>query len=139
MQLLFCSWSNCIHRSSFTITGLQRFDGEDLNNKARSQYQQEQLREWSEKQKQEREQALANQKEADRLYELKMRELDERAMELAKAEEECRKAINVATKDYNKALVSTILVHLNQHLDRFMYSYSSAAFFVVNILFHRHP
>jgi len=35
-----------------------------------------------------------------------MRELDERAMELAKAEEECRRAINVATKDYNKALVS---------------------------------
>ena len=26
---------------------LQKFDGEDLNNKARQQYQQEQLREWS--------------------------------------------------------------------------------------------
>ena len=35
-----------------------------------------------------------------------MRELDQRAMELANAEEECRRAINVATKDYNKALVS---------------------------------
>ena len=35
-----------------------------------------------------------------------MRELDERAMELAKAEEDCRRAINTATKDYNKALVS---------------------------------
>lgn len=42
-------------------TGLQRFDGEDLNNKARSKYQQEQLREWAEKQKLEREQADANQ------------------------------------------------------------------------------
>lgn len=89
------------------FVGLQKFDGEDLNNKARNKYQQEQLREWAEKQKQEREQALANQKAADRLYELKMRELDERAMELAKAEEECRRAINMATKDYNKALVST--------------------------------
>ena len=49
---------------------------------------------------------LVIQKEADRLYELKMRELDERAMELAKAEEDCRRAINTATKDYNKALVS---------------------------------
>lgn len=41
--------------------GLQKFDGEDLNNKARTKYQQEQLREWSEKQKQERDQADANQ------------------------------------------------------------------------------
>ena len=43
------------------VTGLQKFDGEDLNNKARTKYQQEQLREWSEKQKKEREQAEANQ------------------------------------------------------------------------------
>lgn len=41
-----------------------------------------------------------------------MRELDERAMELAKAEEECRRAINVATKDYNKALVRNIELNL---------------------------
>ena len=45
----------------FGSKGLQKFDGEDLNNKARTKYQQEQLREWSEKQKQEREQADANQ------------------------------------------------------------------------------
>lgn len=43
-----------------------------------------------------------------------MRELDERAMELAQAEEDCRRAINVATKDYNKALVSCVLD--NAHL-----------------------
>lgn len=43
------------------MTGLQKFDGEDLNNKARTKYQQEQHREWCEKQKQEREQAEANQ------------------------------------------------------------------------------
>ena len=42
-----------------------------------------------------------------------MRELDERAMELQKAEEDCRKAINVATKDYNKALVSNRIIFLN--------------------------
>lgn len=79
--------------------------GEDLNNKARRHYQQEQLREWSTEQSDERNQAKKNQDQADRLYELKMRELDQRAMELAKAEEDCRRAINEATKDYNLALV----------------------------------
>lgn len=34
-----------------------------------------------------------------------MKELDQRAMELANAEEDCRRAINMATKDYNNALV----------------------------------
>ena len=37
-----------------------------------------------------------------------MKELDQRAMELQQAEEDCRRAINVAVKDYNKALVSAI-------------------------------
>ena len=88
------------------ISGLQKFDGEDLNSKARRKFQNEQLREWSEQQMKERKQADANQKTADRLYDLKMRELDQRACELQKAEEDCRRAINVAMKDYNKALVS---------------------------------
>ena len=50
-----------ISTSYLCFQGLQKFDGEDLNNKARTKYQQEQLREWSEKQKQERDQADANQ------------------------------------------------------------------------------
>ena len=83
--------------------------GEDLNSKARNKYQQEQLREWSLEQQKERDQAKHNQERADRLYELKMRELDQRAMDLQKAEEECKRAINLATKDYNSALVSYLL------------------------------
>lgn len=86
------------------ISSIQKFDGEDLNNKARSKFQQEQLREWAEQQKKEKEQAKKNQDQADRLHDLKMRELDERAMELQNAEEDCRKAINDAQKDYNHAL-----------------------------------
>ncbi|XP_060606493.1 RIB43A-like with coiled-coils protein 2 [Ruditapes philippinarum] len=86
------------------ISSIQKFDGEDLNSKARSKYQQEQLREWSIEQQREREQARKNQAQADRLYELKMKELDARAMELQKAEEECRRNINMATTDYNNAL-----------------------------------
>lgn len=63
------------------------------------------MREWSEQQKREKEQAALNQNKADRLYELKMKELDQRACELGKAEDDCRKAINEATSDYNQALV----------------------------------
>merc|ERR1711976_988004 len=85
------------------ISSLQKFEGEDLNSKARRQFQSEQAREWADQQMRERAQADQNQKTADRLYELKMRELDQRAMELAQAEDACRKAINEATSDYNKA------------------------------------
>jgi hypothetical protein len=85
------------------IASMQKFDGEDLNNKARSKFQNEQRRLWAEQQIRERQQADDNQKKADRLYELKMRELDQRACELLMAEEACRRAINEATKDYNLA------------------------------------
>ena len=93
------------------ISSLQKFDGEDLNNKARTKFQNEQLREWSAQQAREKQQADNNQKKADRLYELKMRELDERACELQRAEDACRRAINSATADYNKALVSYISIY----------------------------
>jgi hypothetical protein len=62
------------------------FIGEDLNNKARTKFQQEQLREWSTQQANEKEQAKRNQDYADRLYNLKMKELDQRAVELQNAE-----------------------------------------------------
>ncbi|KAH9488209.1 Protein Tax-1 [Bulinus truncatus] len=83
---------------------LQKFDGEDLNSKARKKIQNEQSRKWHESQMREREQAMRNQDEADRLYELKQRELDERAIALQQAEEQCRKAIDMATAAYNEAL-----------------------------------
>lgn len=88
------------------VASIQKFDGEDLNNKARKMFQNEQTREWTEQQMRERKQAEENQKKADRLYELKARELDARAMELARAEEDCRRAIDAAMADYNHALVS---------------------------------
>lgn len=45
------------------------------------------------------------QKMADKLYDFKQMELDKRAIDLQRAEEECRRAINTAVKDYNDALV----------------------------------
>ena len=42
---------------------------------------------------------------ADKLYDLKQIEMDRRALDLQRAEEECRRAINSAVRDYNDALV----------------------------------
>ncbi|XP_071816243.1 RIB43A-like with coiled-coils protein 2 [Apostichopus japonicus] len=86
------------------LASLQRFDGEDLNDEARKNLMQGQMREWTRKQAQEKKLAQKRQEEADRIYDLHRREMDQRACDLAKAEEECRRAINEATRDYNKAL-----------------------------------
>lgn len=40
------------------------------------------------------------------MYDLKQMEMDQRATDLQRAEEECRRAINTAVKDYNDALVN---------------------------------
>lgn len=48
------------------------------------------------------------QKMADKLYDFKQMELDKRAIDLQRAEEECRRAINTAVKDYNDALVFAV-------------------------------
>ncbi|KAF5398829.1 RIB43A domain with coiled coils 1 [Paragonimus heterotremus] len=86
------------------VSSIQKFEGEDLNSQARNQYQREQMQNWFERQIEERKRAEAAQKEAERLNGLKRRELDQRACELAKAEEECRRAINVAVQRFNAAL-----------------------------------
>ncbi|KAK2187533.1 hypothetical protein NP493_162g02005 [Ridgeia piscesae] len=86
------------------ISSMQKLDGEDLNGKARRKFQQEQNREWFEEQAREKAQANENQRRADRLYDLKAKELDERAMALQKAEEECQRAVRHAADDYNNAL-----------------------------------
>lgn len=83
---------------------IQKFDGEDLNSQARRKYQQEQIREWSIQQQHEKNLARMQQNMANKLYDFKQMELDQRARELQQAEEECRRAINSAVKDYNEAL-----------------------------------
>lgn len=87
-----------------TQSGMQVFGGEDLMYEKRRSLQQEQMREWSSQQMAEKERLLSEERHSQRLYDLKACELDQRAVELAMAEDETRRAINVATKDYNLAL-----------------------------------
>ena len=62
-------------------------------------------REWVAQQTAEKNRLADEEKHANHLYELKACELDQRAVELAMAEEETRRALNGANREYNKALV----------------------------------
>lgn len=83
------------------ISGLQKFQGEDLSSKKRAELQKEQRREWAFQQIREKQNANMQQKEADRLYDLKRLEMDMRAMQLEESERECRRRIDVETKNFN--------------------------------------
>ncbi|CAF0756924.1 unnamed protein product [Adineta ricciae] len=86
------------------VASLQKFQGEDLNARARNQYQKEQLREWSRLQQEDLRRAEQQQHAADQLFHAKQIELDQRAMALQRAEEQCRRDINKSVRNYNDAL-----------------------------------
>ncbi|KAM3912282.1 RIB43A-like with coiled-coils protein 1 [Leptodactylus fuscus] len=83
---------------------LQKFVGEDLNEKKRKELQIEMAKKCLSEQIDERKSIEAQQVYADNLYDRKRVELDERAQHLSKMEEECRKAVNMATSNFNQAL-----------------------------------
>ncbi|CAF1288734.1 unnamed protein product [Adineta steineri] len=86
------------------VASLQKFEGEDQNSRARAKYQKEQLREWSRMQQEAQRRAEQQQQAADKLFHAKQNELDQRGLELQRAEEECHRAINESIKNYNNAL-----------------------------------
>ncbi|XP_065196154.1 RIB43A-like with coiled-coils protein 2 [Sycon ciliatum] len=86
-----------------TVSGLQKFQGEDLNSPARVKLQKEQNQAWLHQQMEEKERTRRQTAEADRLYALKMREMDERAMSLELADQDARKALLIAEKNYQRA------------------------------------
>ncbi|NXS09529.1 RIBC2 protein, partial [Neodrepanis coruscans] len=85
-----------------TVSGMQKFMGEDLNYKQRMKFQQEQLREWSLQQQRDWKTALADQKLADDLYDKFRVEIDRKLMEQQRKEEESKRAVCTATKDFNR-------------------------------------
>ncbi|NXD94083.1 RIBC2 protein, partial [Chaetorhynchus papuensis] len=96
-----------------TISGMQKFMGEDLNYDQRMKFQKEQLREWSLQQQKDWKNALADQKLADDLYDKFRIELDRKIMEEQRKEEESRRVVCTATKDFNRIQVAE-LVHKNE-------------------------
>ncbi|XP_029896861.1 RIB43A-like with coiled-coils protein 2 isoform X1 [Aquila chrysaetos chrysaetos] len=92
-----------------TISGLQKFMGEDLNYHQRMKFQKEQLREWSLQQQRDWKNALADQKFADDLYDKNRIELDQKTMEQQQKEEESRRAVCAATKDFNRTQAAELV------------------------------
>ncbi|XP_043601141.1 RIB43A-like with coiled-coils protein 2 [Bombus pyrosoma] len=82
----------------------QRFAGEDDNAKERSKAQKEEMRWWIEKQKNERMQAEREREEAEKAYEAAVISRDKRAMALDQMERDCRRRLNEATAQFNRAL-----------------------------------
>lgn len=85
-------------------SSLQKFAGEDLNEKERKKLQTDLFNKYLKEQKTEREISDAQRKYADELFDKKRIELDERAQHLGKMEDECRKAMNIAMSNFNQAL-----------------------------------
>ncbi|XP_003812436.2 RIB43A-like with coiled-coils protein 2 isoform X2 [Pan paniscus] len=86
-----------------TISGMQKFMGEDLNFHERKKFQQEQNREWSLQQQREWKNARAEQKCAEALYTETRLQFDETAKHLQKLESTTRKAVCASVKDFNKS------------------------------------
>ncbi|XP_063178679.1 RIB43A-like with coiled-coils protein 2 isoform X1 [Chroicocephalus ridibundus] len=91
-----------------TVSGLQKFMGEDLNYNQRMKFQKEQLREWSLQQQRDWKNALADQKVADDLYDKNRIALDQKTMEQQRKEEENRRAVCAAIKDFNRTQAAEI-------------------------------
>ncbi|EGW09903.1 Protein FAM118A [Cricetulus griseus] len=85
-----------------SISGMQKFIGEDLNFHWRKKFQQEQNREWYLQQYREWERARADHKLAEDLYTQTRLKFDEKARELQKLENFTRKELCAATKEFNK-------------------------------------
>ncbi|XP_018581734.2 RIB43A-like with coiled-coils protein 2 [Scleropages formosus] len=80
--------------------------GEDPQCSERHLKQQEQLREWFLQQQCEKKAAKQQQKQAEQEYDQNRITLDHRAVELQKIEEEHRRAVATATKNFNQAKAS---------------------------------
>ncbi len=63
------------------------------------------IREWAVQQMEEKERLKMEENKATELYNKKAIEIDQRAMELLYTDIQTRKAINIAMKEYNTAMV----------------------------------
>lgn len=91
------------HRCS--VSGMQKFEGEDANKNERAFLQKQQQHKWLLQQVRLQKEEEDVQNEADAIYNQNVLALDRRAYELQEAEDACRKALDISTSNYNAALV----------------------------------
>ncbi|KAF6340383.1 RIB43A domain with coiled-coils 2 [Rhinolophus ferrumequinum] len=89
-----------------TVSGMQRFMGEDLNFHERKKFQEEQNREWFLQQQREWKDARADQKRAEDFYMKTRMQFDETAKHLQNLERATRKAVCATVKEFNKSQVT---------------------------------
>ncbi|XP_047406030.1 RIB43A-like with coiled-coils protein 2 [Sciurus carolinensis] len=85
-----------------TISGMQKFMGEDLNFQERKKFQEEQNREWSLQQQREWERARASHRCAEDLHLQTRLRFDETAKHLQTLERTTRRAVCAAVKEFNR-------------------------------------
>ncbi|XP_068958352.1 RIB43A-like with coiled-coils protein 2 [Petaurus breviceps papuanus] len=92
-----------------TISGLQKFMGEDLNAKERKKAQEEQNREWAREQQRTWNAALAKYKLEEDAFTKTRLELDQAAMDLQKLELTSRRVACATVKDFNKVQMLEVM------------------------------
>ncbi|XP_044534182.1 RIB43A-like with coiled-coils protein 2 [Gracilinanus agilis] len=85
-----------------SVSGMQRFMGEDLGYNERKKAQQEQNREWTLEHQHTWNNALADHKLAEDIFTKSRLEFDQTAMDLQKLELATRRAVCAVVKDFNK-------------------------------------
>lgn len=86
-----------------TVSGMQKFMGEDLNFHDRKKFQEEQNREWCLQQQREWRNACAGRRCAEDLYTKTRLQFDETARHLQNLESATRKGVCAAVKEFNKS------------------------------------
>ncbi|XP_075234790.1 RIB43A-like with coiled-coils protein 2 [Lycorma delicatula] len=87
-----------------SISGAQKFEGEDMEANKRKKYQMEQQKIWLQQQIDERIQAEKDKKLAEFAYDEMVLARDERSKQLESLENECKRQLDEATARFNQAL-----------------------------------
>ncbi|KAH0950058.1 hypothetical protein HN011_005857 [Eciton burchellii] len=88
----------------FGLAAAQKFEGEDRHFQERLKEQRKQMRGWIQRQTEEREVAEKVRRDTEKACQEVILSRDERAITLARMEEECRRRLNEATAKFNRAL-----------------------------------
>jgi len=99
---------------------VRRFEGEDRNFQERLKEQRKQMRGWIQRQTEEREVAEKVRRDTEKACQEVILSRDERAITLARMEEECRRRLNEATAKFNRALVWDVFRSINIYIYIYM-------------------
>ncbi|CAM4914143.1 unnamed protein product [Rotaria socialis] len=101
-----------------SLSSGQKFAGEDLQKSIRKKFQQEQLKNYFDLQTQVKTERNKEERLASLLYDYKQMELNEQSNRFEKMENECHRAIEIATRNYNEILAHETKLRVNEQKTR---------------------